>query len=735
MTDLTQMQKRFTMKGIQIKINAQWIYLPEDFSISLEQTSPVFNEQGTFSFPFEIPLEPNRSVFKNIADPFGDISLRDIDKAPAEIWFAGVMLYRGIIEVDEEVELEDTLPVTFLSGNSDFMTRIEGMNCRDVPLDRDIKLGYVVTSVTEPNVARYGFPLPNYVMMNYTSVNISDPYPAKPFCNVRICTSDENGYYKVLEAKRPYSGVCFYVLYFLDCLFKHLGIGIQKNEASKIEDMNRLAFFSTQCNTEQRGEERQIPLSEIRSKDFCGEDFTLKYHRNRDGRPDEINIDTAQFTYWGQDVYATNKNFPDVDVESIFQDLKNAFGLYFLYDGKKNNIEIGYVKDLFKRTDFSVLDVKVVSLIPVRRKDPPLKMTYSEEDDTSFNYTDFSNVKVFDDYESILEEGVLYYDTTCKIDSLTGNAYRVKVNKKTGRGQALFEVGGFRDYIQGENSEEEEETEIDINFKPVINNLVSVSTGIDGTVNVNRPGSPGSAFDRLENQKRDNSGSMEKVIATFVDVELKSEGKVDYNIREWYNNGGRVHAEDKGYLYAYLYMKALAPELFNVEENEESPLRTYDAGYTLGVMRGPGNKSGMEYSPDYDGEGNASWVQTVANYAFTSDSCDNYGRFFDYNGTEEGGADQSGRFSLKLIAGKDGYPVDEQYKDRGLVAKFLSEYLYFMANKKTVVLTVRMNITQIIGIDFLKRYKIGDFVGFINKVSYTLDVNGVTDATIELYSL
>ena len=100
------------MKGIQIKINGQWIYLPEDFSISLEQTSPVFNEQGTFSFPFEIPLEPNRSVFKNIADPFGDISLRDIDKAPAEIWFAGVMLYKGIIEVDEEVELEDSLPVT-----------------------------------------------------------------------------------------------------------------------------------------------------------------------------------------------------------------------------------------------------------------------------------------------------------------------------------------------------------------------------------------------------------------------------------------------------------------------------------------------------------------------------------------------------------------------------------------------------------------------------------------------
>ena len=152
-------------------------------------------------------------------------------------------------------------------------------------------------------------------------------------------------------------------------------------------------------------------------------------------------------------------------------------------------------------------------------------------------------------------------------------------------------------------------------------------------------------------------------------------------------------------------------------------------------MRGPGNESGVEYEGNYDGEGNSSWVQTVGSYAFTADSCDNFGRFFDYNGKEDGGTDQEGRFSLKLVAGKDGYPIDDNYADRGLVSKFLSEYLYFMANKKTIVLTVRMNITQIINIDFLKRYKIGDFVGFINKVSYTLDVNGVEEATIELYTL
>ena len=140
------------MIGIQIKIAGEWIELPDDFSISLEQSSPLFNDEGVFSFPFEIPLGPNRRIFKNISDPFGDITLSDIDRMEAEVWFDGVMLYRGIIETDEEVEFENTdqgtVPVTFLSGNSDFKTLIEGMNARNIPLDREIKLGYVVNKAT-----------------------------------------------------------------------------------------------------------------------------------------------------------------------------------------------------------------------------------------------------------------------------------------------------------------------------------------------------------------------------------------------------------------------------------------------------------------------------------------------------------------------------------------------------------------------------------------------------------
>lgn len=212
------------MKGLQIKINSQWVKLSEDFSITLEQSNPLFNDQGTFSFPFEIPLEPNREIFKNIADPWGDINLKDIDRMTAELWVDGIMIYRGVIETDDEVEFEDTLPVTFISGNSDFMDRIEGMNARDIPLDREIKLGYRVDygdakAITFPIIGSEYTVKINFgeMLMAYTESNESAPYPIKPYCNARICTSNDKGRYNVLDAKRPYSGVCFYVMYLLDC--------------------------------------------------------------------------------------------------------------------------------------------------------------------------------------------------------------------------------------------------------------------------------------------------------------------------------------------------------------------------------------------------------------------------------------------------------------------------------------------------------------------------------------
>ena len=114
-------------------------------------------------------------------------------------------------------------------------------------------------------------------------INVSEAYPQKLFCNARVCyahhdlnedgtTSEKIVHYStqrkgedpnnknreqemyedrgpiwVLDADRPQSGICYYILFFLDCLFEHLGVQFDKSALTAIGDMNRLCFFTTKC--------------------------------------------------------------------------------------------------------------------------------------------------------------------------------------------------------------------------------------------------------------------------------------------------------------------------------------------------------------------------------------------------------------------------------------------------------------------------------------------------------
>ena len=679
------------MQGVQIKINNEWVVLPGDFSLKMEQTNPLFNEQGSFSFPFEVPIEENMHIFKNVSAPFGYIKLREIDGMEAEVWFDGVLLYKGSIETEDEIIFEHSIPLVFLSGVSDFMTKISDLNAQELSIDREIKLGYLVTKAESNKyinkIGTVSVDLPSHIMMNYTGVNISEPYPKQVYCNVRVCTSNEEGRYKVLDAKRPFSGVCFYIMYILDLLFSHLNINVRVNRISEIEDMCRLAIFSTQCNVKYSSQEVDISYWDVKS--FVDQ-FSLDYLKIENILM-LYSLTSTDFTYKRKDVFLAEKCLPNISIKDLIQDLQNAFGIRFLYDIRSNNMDIIYIKDILKENGAEELYIEILSQTVSKDKNNAIKLSYGDSDDTAFNYDDYSNVSLKNGYSDILKEEISAYNKTCYIDSITGNGYRVKVNKDTGGDPSLFEVGGFRDFVVGDKKTKIED--ISIGFKPVIVNDVV------------------------------GANSRQQVYAVFVDTELRASDifkEAIIKIGEFKNS-------------VKCMLTAVCPENFDTSVSNESPLRSYDAGYTLGIMRGPGNQSRLEYIGNYDGEGNDSWVQTADNYAFTSDTCDNYGSFFDYNGIDIGGIDQSGRISLKLIAEKENYPINSKYTGRGLGSKFMSEYLYFKANKRTIIFEVEIGINQIININLLKKYKIGYFVGFINKISYSISQSGVKDAQIELY--
>ena len=192
-----------------------------------------------------------------------------------------------------------------------------------------------------------------------------------------------------------------------------------------------------------------------------------------------------------------------------------------------------------------------------------------------------------------------------------------------------------------------------------------------------------------------------------------------------------------------VYKKKAYISAMKFENN--SPIQTFDTGLMFGVMRGPGNEAGFEdFNENYDGEGNYRYVMTSKGYAFHSDTVDNYARAWDYNGTMEGGVETEGSISLKLRAekpnpnAKEGespfYPItDAKLQRRGLFDKFYSEYAYFVVNRKIVRMKCRMEMADLLNIDWTKRYKIGEYVGFINKYSYSVSSTGISDVELEMY--
>ena len=105
-----------------------------------------------------------------------------------------------------------------------------------------------------------------------------------------------------------------------------------------------------------------------------------------------------------------------------------------------------------------------------------------------------------------------------------------------------------------------------------------------------------------------------------------------------------------------------------------------------------------------------------------------------------------GSISLKIRAEKPNpnamegdvpfYPISESYAQRrGLFDKFYSEYAYFVVNRKIVRMKCRMEMADLLNIDWTKRYRIGEYVGFINKYSYSVSASGISDVELEMYYL
>ena len=703
------------MNRIGLKVNGIWCVLPQDVSISIEEQNPLFSDSGSYSYPIELSVSQNRELFKSIDSPHGRIRPQDIDGLPFELWFDGNMLLSGSIETDEDLDIdEDKCSINLVSGNGDFKSKIEGMQCTDVPLLGEVHLGYSWTNVylgTEPgSFAAYKWDLDEQAFMEYTNANVSYPYDANhPYCNVRICvknpdpeTNKEKPYIEY-DADRPWSGVCFYVAYFLDCLFKHIGVIVKENNMGKVEDMSRLAFFTTKC-------EHEYGLSSYPETISSKKPYLSGIDISKDS-----NISPMPPVYFTKkEVYATNKNFPQEDVSNVVDSLFNAFGLKIVSDTRDNSVRVVYIRDVLRDNDVVDVPIRVNHENITYQKVNGVSLGYSGDDkDTAFNYNDYSRVITSADYSDFIGR-IHYLDKNCYVSTLTGNKYRIKNDGDSedsgdlnNLNPSLFEVAQYTDYIIGKKDSAHIE-ELKIGFTPIIENDINFKNEKDGV-------------------------SKEQRLAIYIDEEMKAPQKVE----SYYYQHFLLYS-------VYVTLTYNKYENYDMTNSIESPLRTRDSGFTLGVMRGPGNDSAVQvYLDNYDGNGNDAWTTVVADYAFTADTMDAYGNRYDYNGKEDGGVvDRENSVSLKthIVTSSDvdspfDWGVDSDAAKRGLADRFMSEYMQFILNRKIVSMGIDTTFSQLTSLSWFKQLRINNTVGRLKSRKYTLSNNGVSDMGIELYTI
>lgn len=315
--------------------------------------------------------------------------------------------------------------------------------------------------VNEPAIADNG----NYINTAAAYGETDSAGRAATYCNARICykhhgldddgktdsgvistkdctwTNEDLYPYWVLDAKRPQSGICFYVLYFLDCLFDYLGVTFDKDALMEIEDLKHLCFFTTVCAydtiqhphhgtyySEKDSEviDKKKKAGEIKTGYFkshehinswlesrgCGGKINIVKAEDKDvqeltlhtpegttehiqvgevrddgGKVTGISIEAKISTFKVQanvlNMVANSDNFPDESVSTVISSLESAFGIKFSYDYEQKKVTAYLTRDVLRKSGDKarIFHANIHSMTPMTEKITGVRMRYSAESD------------------------------------------------------------------------------------------------------------------------------------------------------------------------------------------------------------------------------------------------------------------------------------------------------------------------------------------------------------------
>ena len=125
---------------------SQYTWLPENASISITDTSEIFDKGNLWSHDFQLNIPANAHIFGTAGEMHGSRLHEQIDKRKARLWVEGLPLFLGYLRLADEVEVDKdgNVDVTFESGLKTFEEMIEGAKANQVPIPDDILIGMAV---------------------------------------------------------------------------------------------------------------------------------------------------------------------------------------------------------------------------------------------------------------------------------------------------------------------------------------------------------------------------------------------------------------------------------------------------------------------------------------------------------------------------------------------------------------------------------------------------------------
>lgn len=117
-----------------ILANEQPLTLGDDFSISVELSNPLFNDNDVFSYPVSVPLEGNRHILKNIDDINSDIRPVSYEHTPMRIVADGVPFANGTAVMQEDEEVAGAVAMNIDASTQSFDDLIGDLKCNEIEI-------------------------------------------------------------------------------------------------------------------------------------------------------------------------------------------------------------------------------------------------------------------------------------------------------------------------------------------------------------------------------------------------------------------------------------------------------------------------------------------------------------------------------------------------------------------------------------------------------------------------